>query len=627
MFLSYWRNIVVILCFSLNQVLCLFDQCNHKVEMKAGEKLYLNSPYYPGKYPVGSSCRYVLKAPQDYELKFTCNIKLNTPQSATRCVNEVFYFNREGSEVLTGSEYFCGTGKMERKSFLNQAVLSYISTPYYKRILPNFVKESEEEIQRNKTSTTETKKQQQKRKMTTTTAKPTTTTSRPLNVNQVTTSSSIALPANLLTTSFTQAPLTETTTTYFLTSSDEDEKENIKETMQQEQQKEEDKNFTNSFAYVVALLSSKIDIKAFATKITTATQTTTKPPVTIATTSSKPTSVLNFYDFLPVNTWRNGSIATHKISTKRVAKVIIGQDYTSSKQTAFPPTPTHSPLFSHTTRNSQGGGSFSCLVEVLETQCECGWSSSLKIAGASGVAGINEFPSMAGVMTIKNQKIFCGATIIHHRYLLSAAHCYITPETSRPEYLTAVVGEHDLSTVLDSFYTRQYDLIKIILHEQFHATSTKVHNDIALLKTRYPIEWNRSVGPVCLPFYTLKEGSGTIPYAGQRVETAGWGTTSFGGQQSSVLLKTTLDVISRNECQNIVRNLPFGAFCTYTPGRDTCQYDSGGALYARGERLYAVGIVSYGFACATNQPSVNTRISSHLKWIRNKTPEAKYCTK
>ena len=181
--------------------------------------------------------------------------------------------------------------------------------------------------------------------------------------------------------------------------------------------------------------------------------------------------------------------------------------------------------------------------------------------------------------------------------------------------------------VLESFYTRQYDLISIITHEKFHASATKVQNDIAILKTYLPIEWNRSVGPACLPFYTLVQGEGTIPYGGERVETAGWGTTSFGGQQSTQLLKTTLDVITRSECQKLVRNLPFGAFCTYTPGRDTCQYDSGGGLYMRGERMYAVGIVSYGFACATSQPSINTRISSHLKWIRNKTPDAKYCTK
>ena len=70
--------ICYILSLILSSVQCLFDQCNHKIDMKAGEKLYINSPYYPAEYPVGTSCRYVVNAPQDYKLKFSCDIKLNT---------------------------------------------------------------------------------------------------------------------------------------------------------------------------------------------------------------------------------------------------------------------------------------------------------------------------------------------------------------------------------------------------------------------------------------------------------------------------------------------------------------------------------------------------------------------
>lgn len=309
---------------------------------------------------------------------------------------------------------------MERKSFLNQAVISYISTPYYKRILTNVVKDVEEEIQKNETMQTKT---QQKQKITikTTTVKPTittTTTSKPLKESNLTTTATAAIDmqSNLFTTSFIQVSSSTTTSRPTKTTTetslyvDKDMNENIEE---------KDKMVSNSFAYVVALLSNKIDIKAFATKmpITKTTTTTTKLPATKATTTTeensltlRPTSVLNFSDFLPANTWRNASIATHKISTKRVAKVIIGQDYTTSRPTSAATSSLHS-LVSTNTRASPGGGSFSCLVEVLEPQCECGWSSTTKIVGASGVAGINEFPSMAGVMTIKNQKIFCGATI------------------------------------------------------------------------------------------------------------------------------------------------------------------------------------------------------------------------
>lgn len=58
--------------------------------------------------------------------------------------------------------------------------------------------------------------------------------------------------------------------------------------------------------------------------------------------------------------------------------------------------------------------------------------------------------------------------------------------------------------------------------------------------------------------------------------------------------------------------------CTYAPGKDACQSDSGGPLYyfERGiGRLLQVGAISYGLACATAKPGVNVRVSSHLAWI------------
>ncbi|XP_073811887.1 uncharacterized protein [Musca autumnalis] len=622
--LSHLNLFPLILCslFAIcDHVGALFEQCNHRINMKAGDKLYINSPYYPGDYPIGTSCRYTVVAPEDYALKFKCDIKLNTISSSSQCVNEVFYFNSEGSELLTGSEYFCGKGQMERTSFLNRAVFSYISTPPNKRTLVNVLKEAEqaEKIKEtktrikttktpNKTTTTTTKKTKTKANTsTTTTKKPLqVTTPRRVSTKTETTTRSSTLLSSMTTTR--TMPMTTLTTTR-TTSSTTPSPLKVKN----------EKNVSNSFAYVVALLSNKVDTHAFdGVSLASSTSSSTAPT----------TSVLNFsYDILPASTWRNGSIDIPKISSKRVAKVIVGQDYHQSS--GFLTSQTSTPKPQMVLRSLEGGGSFSCLVEVIQPPCDCGWGSSTRIVGASGAAGLDEFPAMAGIMAKKTQRIFCGAAIIHHRYLLSAAHCYVTPETSRAELLQAVVGELDTSTVLESTYTRYHDIAYIFIHEFYRSTASRVHNDIALLKTHTSIAYNRFVGPACLPFLPVigPGGHRKAPVPGQRVETAGWGTTSFGGQQSSVLLKTTLDVISRESCQKLIQYLPAGAFCTYTPGRDTCQYDSGGALYLRGARLYAVGIVSYGFACASNQPSVNTRVASHLKWIRTKSLDAQYCVK
>ncbi|XP_053963747.1 venom serine protease 34 [Anastrepha ludens] len=279
-----------------------------------------------------------------------------------------------------------------------------------------------------------------------------------------------------------------------------------------------------------------------------------------------------------------------------------------------------------------GDGRFSCLVEAVEAHCDCGWSThSLKVVNpSSSVAGVNEFPSMAGVLTMKYGKVFCGAVTIHHRFLLSAAHCFISAATNRSELIQVVVGEHDLSTALESVYTRYYNIDTIILHENFRATANQLRNDIALLHTSETIEWNGGVAPACLPFRSITgtDGGRKPPIAGQRVETAGWGSISFGGPQSTLLLTTHLDVVGAEECRTALGAVPPATFCTFTPGRDTCQYDSGGGLYMReGGRLFVVGIVSYGYGCAARHPSVNTKVASYIRWIKSQTSQVTYCIK
>lgn len=171
----------------------------------------------------------------------------------------------------------------------------------------------------------------------------------------------------------------------------------------------------------------------------------------------------------------------------------------------------------------------------------------------------------------------------------------------------------------DSPYTRTYDIGGILNHEQF-VPETK-QNDIALLRTTTDMEWSNGVGPACLPF---NYDPTTVP--GTKVDVAGWGTLSFGGTQPHKLQKVTLDVVQNGVCSSKVSNLYPTQLCTYTYGKDTCQYDSGGGDFFRQNRMYLVGITSYGFGCAMNLPSVSTRVSSYLQWIQTRT-NANFCRK
>lgn len=62
--------------------------------------------------------------------------------------------------------------------------------------------------------------------------------------------------------------------------------------------------------------------------------------------------------------------------------------------------------------------------------------------------------------------------------------------------------------------------------------------------------------------------------------------------------------------------------CTHRNGSDACQADSGGPVMWTDpdtKRLHLVGIVSYGFRCATEAPGVNTRVSEFLDWVQQVT--------
>lgn len=116
----------------------------------------------------------------------------------------------------------------------------------------------------------------------------------------------------------------------------------------------------------------------------------------------------------------------------------------------------------------------------------------------------------------------------------------------------------------------------------------------------------------------------------------------LGGDRPNQLQKVQLTIVKNSTCSS-------KQFCTYTPGHDTCQvayivkiknfkrsyqllfqYDSGGPLFYQDPEdivLFNVGIISYGIACATNNPSVNIKVSEYLDFIMQNTRQTIYCVK
>jgi hypothetical protein len=274
-------------------------------------------------------------------------------------------------------------------------------------------------------------------------------------------------------------------------------------------------------------------------------------------------------------------------------------------------------VLAYTSYTTTQSGYFQCNVTATLQACDCGWSKTSKIVGGTN-AGVNEFTSMAGLVYRPNAIIFDGGCIIHYRYILTAAHGIIQYKTMSD--LAVLVGDHDTSTGSESPYSALYTVLTYIIHENYNSQTSV--NDIALVKTTSDIVYSRGVAPACLPFNYQTDFTGAV------LDTAGWGTTSFGGPIPNILQKVSLNVISNTQCSSSWGStMQTSQMCTYTPNKDTCQYDSGGSLFYRTTRMYTVGIVSYGYGCASTKPSINTRVTSYINWIKSKTAEVTYCVK
>ncbi|KAH8299307.1 hypothetical protein KR044_000278 [Drosophila immigrans] len=277
----------------------------------------------------------------------------------------------------------------------------------------------------------------------------------------------------------------------------------------------------------------------------------------------------------------------------------------------------------------------SCQAMAVQVPCDCGWSQPTRITNGREALK-HEFPSMVGLRDISsNLPILCGGSIISDRFIVTAAHC--TDRQPIASRLVAIVGVHDLSlqgqfsinflllsqllslpffTVGESMFASQYAIQSIFRHPEY--SSLRVTNDIALLQTVRRFVWSRGVAPICLPFRQAPSGE-----AFEAVDIAGWGVLSFGSAKSNTLQKAQVMTINNSDCSaSYNTSIAANQICTFDHtglGQDSCQFDSGGPVILRQRsRMFLLGVISYGRACGQRYGiGVNTRISSHLNWIRS----------
>lgn len=245
------------------------------------------------------------------------------------------------------------------------------------------------------------------------------------------------------------------------------------------------------------------------------------------------------------------------------------------------------------------------------------------------VQSLSQYPWMALIAYEDNdgtQKFRCGGSLINENYILTAAQCI----TNLKSYKLAGVrlGEYDLRTEIDCYSTRgcappiqDFSISHVIPHPLFNPNT--IENDIGLLRLNRPANLHETVKPICLS--TNQTYTNSLP--GQKGIVTGWGTTES-GLTSSQLLKISLPILTRNECQTRYNQKRTGMLIADTqmcaggvPGKDSCAGDGGsplGALNAEGIFVQH-GIVSFGsrFCGIENMmlPGVYTKVTNYLDWI------------
>lgn len=222
---------------------------------------------------------------------------------------------------------------------------------------------------------------------------------------------------------------------------------------------------------------------------------------------------------------------------------------------------------------------------------------------------------------------FCDGSIIHNRYIVTAAHCFVGWDESPGTY-EVVVGAYN-KIEKQAKYEEKYHLESITCHESYRVSSRQIIFDICLLKVDRDIEFNEFVWPICLPDSLPPPNDGTYD---KNCTVAGWGDTRFTGDER-ILNEVDVPVLTYDTCvawyeaENILIDTEQHVCAGYEQGGlDACQGDSGGPFVCRRDTEHngkevrnlkvLTGIVSFGVGCAqAKNPGVYSNVNYFLPYI------------
>nr|XP_029723264.1 phenoloxidase-activating factor 3-like [Aedes albopictus] len=246
----------------------------------------------------------------------------------------------------------------------------------------------------------------------------------------------------------------------------------------------------------------------------------------------------------------------------------------------------------------------------------CGLIRTPDLVLGGDEAGLGEFPWMANLMGLRDsiKTAVCTGTLIHARYILTAAHCFTLP--IKP--ISVRLGEHNLSTEEDCVENDcvkyvEYAIANWTSHAKFKRTPGLY--DIALVKLDQPAEIIMDrVYPICLPvtqeWLMMKPAELIAP---------AWGLTED-GRDPDVLRFTTMHTLRERPyyCKQEQMICARGS-----NGKTHGRGDGGGPLqqavrYGEQYRMVQFGLISGGTGKRTvddEAVEVSVLVGYHIKWI------------
>ncbi|XP_073699520.1 transmembrane protease serine 9 [Garra rufa] len=248
-----------------------------------------------------------------------------------------------------------------------------------------------------------------------------------------------------------------------------------------------------------------------------------------------------------------------------------------------------------------------CPNEADEKNCDCGnrpvMGQERIIGGVTAQRG--EWPWVGSLQYQRTHR--CGATLIHCKWLLTAAHCF--RGDLNPASWTVGLG----SVIWSGLGALLIPVQRIIPHPAFNSSSMDF--DVALVEISIPAPKSYTIQTVCLPspWHSFIKN--------MECYITGWGAVREDGMITNLLQKAQVSIIDQLDCQQAYgAELTNNMMCagSMDGDRDTCLGDSGGPLVCREPqgRWFLAGVTSWGHGCGQlGFPGVYVQVTAVREWI------------